>query len=154
MITIYLDIDWVLNNYKSYDYDEYWLDICKQNINLFLNTLKQIKAKSRVKLILSSDWKYIPENVSLLESAYSICFSGTTEKTLETWMIPKEWLEKLRVIEIEKHIVENKIEKYIVIDDMSLQIKNAIKVQSQKWFTEDTQQKLLELVDKLLREEV
>jgi len=125
---IFLDIDWVLNKYSS---DDLNIDFD----NTLINNLKKIIKETWALIVISSDWKY--DMIELFQKwPISLpMYIDSTEK-----MYKEKWtLEEIRVKEIKNwleyyHSMKYNI-KYIVLDDMKLDIENFIQVDNHTWLT-------------------
>jgi len=114
---IFLDIDGVLNNSRNRN-DQYNLDIDPRNISIlrrFLLTLDSYE------IVISSDWKYCKEELSLFSFSYGIEYKDCTEEGFD-----KISSEKLRKKQIQKYIDKNNIQDYIIIDDLDINMENHI----------------------------
>jgi len=147
---IFLDIDWVLNKYSIKDINE---DFNVENVRNLSILIKQTWAL----IVITSDWKY--DMINLIEKWPIILpmYIDSTRKSQIDWYwfkdIDKINLEKIRELEIkewidyyEKH--NNYKIKYIVIDDMPLEIDNFIKTNPYKWLTIEQTRKAIELLNK------
>lgn len=133
---IFLDIDWVLNTYNSEDITNYLEE-------KFVNNLKYILSETGANIVISSDWKY--DTIWLIKEwkkHWLQPYMDVTEKWLFNSKYKKHTLEEMRVAEISnwlkyynwKHFSYNKQWiKYVVLDDMPLQIDNFVKTNMMKW---------------------
>lgn len=131
-LTIFLDIDGVLNNSGDIaqmglkEYREFANEFKKKyncifplpdmNLKPFIRTINALKKKFEVKCILSSTWRFKRANIELLNK---ILFDkGLTDSKL---IIDRtcRYENKVMGSEIQTYIDENKIGKYIILDDSS-----------------------------------
>jgi hypothetical protein len=132
MMYIFLDIDGVLATSKEYDRNrhKFWskYDLASnlkipypfnpECVKIFNEILSEVECE----IILSSDWR-LHWNLTELKQIFE--FNGVKQSPIGVTSheyVSMSFLEKNRLHEIEKYIQEHKIENYIVIDDLHLDV--------------------------------
>ena len=129
MKAIFLDIDGVLNVENWMLKNKPWIDEHK----LFLiGILCKITGSS---VILSTNWREIwDEELYTSNPNNGICKAHKLFDKYNIKVVGKIPVFGKREDEIFQYINENKIEKYIIIDDMNLNVNNFLHINSEKGF--------------------
>jgi hypothetical protein len=131
-IKMFLDIDGVLATSKQFGirgksdlyllYKEYPFD--ETNVEIFNSLVEQFDFD----IVLSSDWRL---NHPIEEMNHIFQLNGMNKKIFD---YTDDLFDGSRTDEIKKYILDNKIEKYIIIDDLPLATRIRNIGLNEKWF--------------------
>lgn len=102
-----------------------------------IKVLNEIIDKTDCEIVISSDWRYYCslDTMQRLYKERGIIKSpiAYTRNDLDIDVTPNRQLEETRVAEIKTYIEENKIEKWVAVDDMDLSnLKNFVQTPRSK----------------------
>lgn len=146
MKIIFLDIDWVLNNYSPESVTS-WFDWDK--VNILRNIIKETWAH----IVISSDWKYLP--LQLYDEWYLkwdlppiLSFTNQSDLKWNNWNFEKTREDEINLWLKNTILWNNKNIKYVVIDDMNLNIDNFFKTDIMEWLTPKLWNEIINLLNK------
>lgn len=143
MKLLMLDIDWPLIRFTS-------------NSNNFdknlLENLKEILDKTWVQIVISSDWRYEKPLLDWLFKRHNLSYIDTTIINEEKVSSLSIKLAELRSSEIKEFLGDYKkrwiyIEKYVVVDDLQLDIEHFYKIDKNVGLNKEITNKIIDYLN-------